>query len=153
MHWAESIKGGNIKLLGAHEVCQRAVGLRESLAQKGHRLSSGGLEDGGLRVSGQPICQEGLAQLDNIEGLKRVKAPVSSCVEPRLVEAIVGAASLVAVREKNGADEALLEEAFRYPHSETCSFLSFGGRGPSSSSFCGGKKRCLSLLRGLRGKF
>ncbi|RVW46812.1 hypothetical protein CK203_075677 [Vitis vinifera] len=125
-HWAESIKGGNIKLLGAHEVCQRAVGLRESLAQKGHHLSLGGLEDGELRVSGQPICQEGLAQLDNIEGLKRVKAPVSSCVEPRLVEAIVGVASLVAVREKNGADEALLKEAFRYPHSETCSFLSFG---------------------------
>ena len=84
--------------------------------------------------------------MDNVVGLKRVRAPVSSCVEPRLVEAIVGAASLVAVREKNGADEALLEEAFRYPHSETCSFLSFGGRGPSSSSFCGGKKRCLSLI-------
>ena len=69
-------------------------------------------------------------------------APVSSCVELRLVEAIVGAASLVAVRGKIGADEALLEEASRYPHFETCSFLSFWGRGlSSSSSFCGGKKK------------
>ena len=80
--------------------------------------------------------------MDNIEGLKRVKAPVSSCVEPRLVEAIVGVASLVAVRGKIGVDEALLEEASRYPHFETCSFLSFWGRGlSSSSSFCGGKKK------------
>ncbi|RVX18630.1 hypothetical protein CK203_006499 [Vitis vinifera] len=145
-HWAESVKRGNIKLLGAHEVCQQSVGLRESLAQKGHRLSSGGLEDSGLRVSGQPICQEGLAQLDNVEGLKRVRAPISSCVESRLVEAIVGAMPLVVVKEKNGANEALLEEASRYPHSETFSFLSFGSQHPSSSSsssssFCGGKKR------------
>ncbi|RVW52909.1 hypothetical protein CK203_110630 [Vitis vinifera] len=118
-HWAESVKRGNIKLLGAHE-------------------------DSGLRVSGQPICQEGLAQLDNVEGLKRVRAPISSCVESRLVEAIVGAMPLVVVKEKNGANEALLEEASRYPHSETFSFLSFGSQHPSSSSssssFCGEKK-------------
>ena len=154
-HWAESVKRGNIKLLGAHEVCQQSVGLRESLAQKGHRLSSGGLEDSGLKVSGQPICQEGLAQLDNVEGLKRVRAPISSCVESRLVEAIVGAMPLVVVKEKNGANEALLEEASRYPHSETFSFLSFGSQHPSSSSssssssFCGGKKEVFVANREL----
>ena len=128
------------------------MGLRESLAQKGHRLSSGGLEDSGLRVSGQPICQEGLAQLDNVEGLKRVRAPISSCVESRLVEAIVGAMPLVVVKEKNGANEALLEEASRYPHSETFSFLSFGSQHPSSSSsssFCGEKKEVFVANREL----
>ena len=35
VRWAELVKGGNIKLLGAYEVCQRVVGLKESLAQKG----------------------------------------------------------------------------------------------------------------------
>ena len=61
-----------------------------------------------------------------VEGLNGVRAPVveTSCLERRLVEAILSATSLAEAREKSRADEFLLEETFRYSHSKSCFFLS-----------------------------
>lgn len=47
----------------------------------------------------------------------------SSCMESSLVEAIIGVASWVEECGMTGADEALLEEVFKYSHPEICYFF------------------------------
>lgn len=64
-------------------------------------------------------------------GLNEVRAPVvkTSCLERRLVEEILGVAVLAKARRKFGVDESLSDEVSVYSHSESCYFLSLGGRG------------------------
>ena len=158
MCWAESSKARSFKKVGAQGGCMQPVGLGKpeahvgfgvGLSQEGRYPSLGMLKEGGLRGLGQPI-QEDVAHMGYDGGLKKARAPVaqSSCVESRLVKAIVGTVLWIEEGGTTGADEALLEEGSRYPHPVTCSFISFGDWGlpSSSSSFCGGKKRDLWLI-------
>ena len=112
--------------------------------RKGHSLGVLGVDGlGGSSQSNSPtVSQESLAQMNVIGGLNGVRAPVveTLCLERRLVEVILGVAPLAEARGKFGPNESLLEEASKYSHSETCSFLSLGGRGSFSFSFCGEKK-------------
>ncbi|KAL6330841.1 hypothetical protein AAG906_009269 [Vitis piasezkii] len=116
--WVESDKVRNNELLRAQDSCQRVVVKFGPVVHEVLRmdLSLGILGAGGLGDSSQ----------SNFPTVSQ--------------EAILSVVLLAKERGKFRAYESLLEEASRYSHFETCSFLSLEGQG-SSSSFVEGKKR------------